>query len=63
MGARHDQLAGKAKEFQGKVTGDEDREAEGKVQQAQGDVEKAADDTVKGIKGAGKAVGDKLAGR
>jgi uncharacterized protein YjbJ (UPF0337 family) len=63
MSARHDQVAGKAKEFQGKVTGDKDREAEGKVQHAQGDVEKAVDDTVNGIKGAGKAVGDKLSGR
>jgi uncharacterized protein YjbJ (UPF0337 family) len=63
MGARHDQLAGKAKEFEGKVTGDEDRESEGKVQHAQGDVEKAVDDTVNHVKGASKAVGDKLAGR
>jgi uncharacterized protein YjbJ (UPF0337 family) len=63
MGARHDQIAGKAKEFQGKVTGDKDKEAEGKVQNAQGTVEKAANDTVNGVKGAAKAVGDKLAGR
>lgn len=63
MGARQDQLAGKAKELQGKVTGDEDREAEGKVQHAQGDVEKVVDDAVNHVKGASKAVGDKLAGR
>ncbi len=62
MTARSDQIAGKAKEFQGKVTGDKDREAEGKVQHAQGNVEKAVDDTVDGIKGASKSVGDKLSG-
>src|ERR1700690_473505 len=57
MGARHDQIAGKAKELEGKVTGDKDREAEGKVQHAQGDVEKAVDDTINHVKGASKAVG------
>jgi uncharacterized protein YjbJ (UPF0337 family) len=63
MSARHDQVAGRAKEFQGKVTGDKDREAEGRVQRAQGDVGKAVDDTINGAKGASKAVGNKLSGR
>jgi uncharacterized protein YjbJ (UPF0337 family) len=35
MGGQEDQFVGTAKEFQGKVTGDADRENEGKVQNAQ----------------------------
>jgi uncharacterized protein YjbJ (UPF0337 family) len=62
MSARHDQFAGKAKELQGKVTGDQDKEAEGKAQHAQGDVEKAVGDAVHSVKSAGKAVGDQLSG-
>jgi uncharacterized protein YjbJ (UPF0337 family) len=63
MSARHDRLAGKAKQFQGEVTGDKDREAEGKLQHAQGDAEKAVDGAVKGVKDVGKAMGDTLSGR
>ena len=63
MGGQKDQLVGTAKEFQGKVTGNADREDEGKVQNAQGKVEKTAEDAVDSAKGAAKAVGDKLAGR
>jgi uncharacterized protein YjbJ (UPF0337 family) len=63
MTARGDQIAGKAKEFQGKITGDKGREAEGKVQHAQGNVEKTVGDSVNGMKGAGKSVGNKLSGK
>jgi uncharacterized protein YjbJ (UPF0337 family) len=63
MTARHDQIAGTAKEFQGRVTSDQDKEAEGKVQHAQGDAEKAVDDTVSSVKGAGKAVRKRLSER
>jgi uncharacterized protein YjbJ (UPF0337 family) len=36
-----DKLRGKAKEYEGKATGDSGREAEGKLQQAKGDAEDA----------------------
>lgn len=38
-----DDLAGKAKEAEGKVTGDESREAEGKVDQSKADFKKAGE--------------------
>jgi uncharacterized protein YjbJ (UPF0337 family) len=63
MGGQEDQFVGTAKEFQGKVTGDKDREDEGKVQNAQGKVEKTAENAVDKAKGAAQAVGDKLADR
>jgi uncharacterized protein YjbJ (UPF0337 family) len=63
MGGQEDQFVGTAKELQGKVTGDADRETEGKVQNAQGKVEKTAEDAVDSAKGAAQAVGDKLADR
>jgi uncharacterized protein YjbJ (UPF0337 family) len=63
MGGQEDQFVGTAKEFQGKVTGDANRENEGMVQNAQGKVEKTAEDAVDGAKDAAQAVGDKLAGR
>ena len=37
-----DRLAGKAKEFEGKATGDATREAEGELDQAKGDAKDAA---------------------
>lgn len=37
-----DEATGKAKEFEGKLTGDKSREAEGKLDQAKGDVKDAA---------------------
>ena len=63
MGGQEDQFAGAAKEFQGKVTGNADRETEGKVQNAQGKVEKTAEDAVNNAKGAAQAVGDNLTDR
>jgi uncharacterized protein YjbJ (UPF0337 family) len=63
MGGQEDQAIGTAKEFEGKVTGDADRETEGKVQNALGKVETTADDAVDKAKGAAQAAGDKLGGR
>ena len=60
MGGQKDQVAGKSKEFIGKVTGDKETENEGKRQNAKGKVEKRAEDVVARAKGATKAVKDKL---
>jgi uncharacterized protein YjbJ (UPF0337 family) len=60
MGGQKDQVAGKSKEFIGKVTGDKEAENEGKRQNAKGKVEKRAEDVVASAKGATKAVKDKL---
>ena len=38
MGSMGDDIKGKAKEAEGKVTGDESREAEGKMDQAKSDL-------------------------
>jgi uncharacterized protein YjbJ (UPF0337 family) len=40
-----DRIEGKAKEYEGKVTGDESREAEGRLQKKWGDAKDSADDT------------------
>ena len=50
-----DQIAGKAKEVVGGATGDEDTEAEGKLQQDRGEVEKGIGDIKDKI---GDKVGD-----
>jgi uncharacterized protein YjbJ (UPF0337 family) len=63
MGGQEDQAVGTAKEIEGKVTGDANRETEGKVQNALGKVETTADDAVDKAKGAAQAAGDKLGGR
>ena len=42
MSGERDQVAGKAKEFEGKVTGDKARESEGRAQQAAGKVKRAS---------------------
>ena len=39
-----DRIEGKAKEYEGKLTGDESREAEGRVQEKWGDAKDKADD-------------------
>ena len=44
--AHKDQIEGKAKEVEGKLTDDKTREAEGKAQNAWGDVKEKADDAV-----------------
>jgi uncharacterized protein YjbJ (UPF0337 family) len=63
MSGEQDQVVGKAKEFQGKVTGDKDRESEGKAQHAAGKIEHAVGDAADKVKGAADAVKDKADGR
>lgn len=55
-----DKLAGKVKELGGKVTGDRDLESEGRTQHAAGKVENAMDDAKDTVKGAARALKDKL---
>ena len=45
-----DRVEGKAKEVEGKVTGDESREAEGRVQGAWGELKDKTDDAWEGTK-------------
>lgn len=54
-----DKVAGKAKEGAGKVTGDKDLEAEGKLQHAEGKAKEALDDAGDKVK---DAVDDARAG-
>lgn len=54
--ADYDKVAGKAKEAAGKVTGDKDTEAEGKVQNAEGKIKDAAEDA----KASAKAAFDRI---
>jgi uncharacterized protein YjbJ (UPF0337 family) len=56
MSGEQDQVAGKVKEFEGKVTGDGEREAEGTAQQAAGKVESAVGDAADRAKGAAEGV-------
>lgn len=51
-------LAGKAKEGAGKLTGNESLEAEGKMDQVKADAKKAADDVKDAAKDAGDHVSD-----
>jgi uncharacterized protein YjbJ (UPF0337 family) len=59
MSGEQDRVAGAAKEFQGKVTGDKERESEGKTQQAAGKIEKILGDAADKAKGVADAVKDK----
>ena len=45
-----DRIEGKAKELEGKVTGDESREAEGRAQGKVGEVKEKADDAWEDVK-------------
>ncbi len=45
-----DRIEGKAKELEGKVTGDESREAEGRAQGKWGEMKEKADDAWEGAK-------------
>ena len=54
--SQFDKAAGKDKEFAGKVTGDKDLEAEGKLQNLEGKVGDVLDD----VKAGAKAVGEKI---
>lgn len=49
-----DKMAGKAKEWAGKATGNEEMEAEGKAQHTKGEVKGAADDATDTAKGTWK---------
>lgn len=52
--SNHDKFEGKAKEVAGKVTGDDELEAEGKTQHAKGEVEEKVDELKDTVKGAFK---------
>jgi uncharacterized protein YjbJ (UPF0337 family) len=56
MSGELDQVAGKAKEFEGKVTGDKARESEGRGQQAAGKVKRAIGDAADTARGAAQGV-------
>lgn len=56
----HDKLEGKAKEVAGKVTGDDELEAEGKVQHAKGRIDEKVDELKNTAKGAVKAAKDAI---
>jgi uncharacterized protein YjbJ (UPF0337 family) len=56
MSGEQDQVAGKAKELQGKITGDKERESEGVAQHAAGKVEGAVGDAADRAKGAAEGV-------
>lgn len=62
MAGLGDQAAGKAKEVQGNVTGDEDRQAEGKTQNAKGRVEEKAQSVKDSAAGTVNDVKGKLQG-
>ncbi len=54
MAGTKDKLAGKAKQVEGKITGDKAREAEGKDQEDVGKAKAAAGEVTKGVKRAGR---------
>ncbi|HVC05783.1 MAG TPA: CsbD family protein [Candidatus Acidoferrales bacterium] len=56
MSGEQDQVVGRAKEVQGKLTGDDEREAEGKGQRAAGKVEHALGEAADKVKGAAEGV-------
>ena len=54
-----DRIEGKAKKWEGKVTGDESREAEGRLQEKKADVKDVPRDTWEAVKDkAGRAVNE-----
>ena len=55
-----EQMKGKAREFAGKVTGDEDTEAEGKAEQAGGKVQETYGDAKDKVRDAAGNVKDKV---
>jgi uncharacterized protein YjbJ (UPF0337 family) len=56
MSGEQDQVAGTAKELEGKITGDKARESEGAAQRAAGKVEGAVGDAADKAKGAAEGV-------
>ncbi len=57
-GGLFDKIEGKAKEVAGKVTGDKDLEAEGKLEALEGKAKEIAEDAKAGIKAAGERIKD-----
>lgn len=55
---KFDKFSGKAKEAAGKVTGDKDLEAEGKLQNIEGKLGDAVDDAKAGFKAVGEKIKD-----
>ena len=62
MSGQSDQVTGKGKEIAGKLTGDDEMEAEGKGQHATGKAKEALDDAAKTAKGVLGSLKDKLSG-
>lgn len=62
MSGQSDKVTGKGKEIAGKLTGDEDMEAEGKGQHAAGKAKEALEDAAETAKGALGSLKDKLSG-
>jgi uncharacterized protein YjbJ (UPF0337 family) len=60
MADRSDQLAGKAKEAVGKVTGDEDLESEGRQQEQKEKTKQNLEEAKDKVKGTVEGVKDKL---
>ena len=60
--SNQDRFAGKAKETAGKVTGNEELEAEGKTQHAKGKFEEKVDEAKDTVRGASKAAKDAISG-
>ena len=57
-----DRIEGKAKEVEGKVTGDESREAEGRAQGTWGEIKDKADDAWEDAKDKGEDLVDRIDG-
>jgi uncharacterized protein YjbJ (UPF0337 family) len=62
MAGEQDQVAGTAKELEGKITGDQERESEGAAQHAAGKVEGAVGDAADRAKGAAGGVKEAVDG-
>lgn len=63
MGALSDKIKGKAKEIEGKVTGDRVRSAQGKAQKTKGAIEGAVSRVADRARGKVARAGDKRAAR
>ena len=60
MGAIMDKIKGKAKEIEGRLTGDRIRQGQGKAEKAKGDVEGAASRAARKVKGGARRVKAKV---
>jgi len=60
MAGLGDKISGKAKELEGKVTGDESREAQGKAEYAKGDLKDKAHGLKENVKDAARDLKDSL---